>query len=119
MSDDWEWWHDESDHLTVIPTQAAVAVYRSAAGNIVIRQDGHQYEREDELIVFAPEHARRVAGAILALAEPESAPLALPAPMTPAERAKRYRDNKRHSERDARRDGNTSELFAKEVLAAE
>lgn len=118
MSDDddpFDWTGD----TVVVAQQSAIAVYTNGAGDIVIRQDGDWYRRDDAWVVVTQEHARRLCRAIMALAgQPEPATLALPAPApkTPAERAKRYRENKRHApvtpcdaERDGHRDG--SDLF--------
>lgn len=102
----------------VVPHQPAICCYLNPTGGVVIRQDQTCYGQNDVWILVRPENVRRVVTAMLALIEPER-PLALPAPMSPAERSKRYRENKRHEqrhgERDAPRDGNLFE--ASEVRA--
>jgi hypothetical protein len=93
--DDFDW--DDVD--VVIPHQASIAVYINPHGDVVIRQDGDWYRRDDAWIVVRPENARRLAEAIMELAEPEALPrLALPAPAdrTAAERQRRYRNAKRN-----------------------
>jgi hypothetical protein len=105
MSDDFDSSAYRDD--VVIAHQAPIAVYTNPGDNIVIRQDGDWYRKEDPWIVGRRENARALAEAILAFAEPELAPvpLALPAPMTPAERTKRYRERKRHDRVTPQRDG--------------
>jgi hypothetical protein len=96
---DFEWYGDNAD--VVIKDQAAVAVYPNSRGAIVIRQRGglnpDTFEFEDSWVVLEPRHAAELARAILALAQPEPAQLALPGPAdrTAADRQRRYRDRKR------------------------
>lgn len=94
-------WNDVADDI-VVAHQAPIAVYTNPDEDIVIRQDGDWYRRDDAWIVVRRENARRLAEAILAFAEPEPAPapLALPAPApadrTAAERQRRHRERKRN-----------------------
>ena len=91
---------DWNDAGVDIPGQQPIAVYTNPEGHIVIRQDGDWYRKDDAWVVVLPENARRLADAILALAEPVPAPgpLALPAPAdrTAAERQRRHRNAKRN-----------------------
>jgi hypothetical protein len=106
MSDDDFDWFDVADDKVVVAHQAPIAVYTNPDDDIVIRQDGDYYRKDDPWIVVRRENARALAEAILAFAEPAPAPqLALPAPMSPAERAKRYRERKRHDGVTPQRDG--------------
>lgn len=103
-----------------IAHQAPIAVYTNADGDVVIRQDGDYYRKDDACIVVRPENARRLVDAILELAAPmEPAPLALSAPAdrTAAERQRRCRERKRHDQRVTatvtQRDSNSGkDLFA-------
>lgn len=99
MSDDDFNWRDADDAIAVA-FQEQIAVYRNGEGEIVIRQDGHGFYRDDAWIVVRPENLRKLVEAMLALVEPEAepAPLALPAPAdrTAAERQKRYRQRHRN-----------------------
>lgn len=103
-------WDDAADDI-VIAEQAAVAVYTNPKGGIVIRQAGQYGPEEDQWIVLAPEHAGKLARALLDLAKAEptaSPPLALPPPAkdrTAAERQRRYRERRNGvtaNERDGR-----------------
>jgi len=120
MSDpDFDW----NDGDVVIPNQQPIAVYTNGDGDIVIRQDGDWYRKEDPWIVIRPENARRLVEAILALslAEPEQASrLALPAPLTAAERQRKRRDKQRDSvttQRDTERDSRDSANLFEETPA--
>jgi hypothetical protein len=115
MSDDFDWSIYRDD---VIAHQAPITVYTNPGDNIVVRQDGDWYRKEEPWIVVRRENARALAEAILAFAEPEPAPvpMALPAPMTPAKRAKRNRERKRHDRVAPQRDGGLSQ--AAEVPAS-
>lgn len=119
--DDFDW-NEIADDI-VVAHQAPIAVYTNPDEDIVIRQDGDWYRRDDAWIVVRRENARRLAEAILAFAEPEvaPAPLALPAPAdrTAAERQRRYRERKRNGQDTVtHRDSNAPELFA-EVPASD
>lgn len=91
--DDFDW-TDRDD--IVVAHQGQIAVYLNPDGDVCLRQEGDWWRKDDAWIVIRPENVRKLVDAMLALVEPEAAPLALPAPMTPAERAKRYRHRKRH-----------------------
>jgi hypothetical protein len=103
MSDDDFDWFDVAANI-VVAHQAPIAVYTNPDDDIVIRQDGDYYRKDDAWVVVRRENARALAEAILAFAEP-APQLALPAPMSPAERAKRYRERKRHDGVTPQRDG--------------
>lgn len=95
--DDFDW--NDSDAV-VIAHQGQVAVYLNPDGDVVVRQEGDWWRKDDAWIVVQPDKARRLCEAILALAEfgqPDKHPLALPAPAdrTGADRQKRYRERKR------------------------
>lgn len=97
---DFEW---STDDDVIVREQAAIAVYRNAAGGVVIRQERAWEEDSDVFIVVRPEYAAVVASAIMR-ALGDDAPLALPAPSPAnsdaAERQRRYRKRKRHGGRD-------------------
>jgi hypothetical protein len=84
----------------VIAMQMLVAVCTNPKGDNVIRQEGHNYRKEDAWIVITPKNAKRLADAIMALAEAEAAPapLALPASAdrTGADQQRRYRARQRN-----------------------
>ena len=93
-------WHGEE---VVVQEQAAIAVYENVHGGIVVRQQADWHSHEDDIvIVVRPDRAVALAKAILRLADelgaiaPTATPLALPSPMTPAERQRRHRNAKRH-----------------------
>lgn len=91
---DFDWKAD-----TVVGSQLAIAVYKNHDGDIVIRQEMAPYNDEDGFVFVRPENATYLAAALMALAEPDTAPqLALPAPAdrTAAERQRRHRDRKRN-----------------------
>jgi hypothetical protein len=119
MSDDDFDWTDRED--IVVAHQGQVAVYLNPDGDVVVRQEGDWWRKDDAWIVVRPENARQLAEAILALAHPDMAPrLALPAPAdrTAAERQRRHRERKRHAhtvtvpDRDTRDCNNGKGLFA-------
>jgi len=100
MSAEFNWHHDDS---VAVRDQPGIAVYRNSVGDITIRQRGdvdpETYEENDTIVTVTGRNAAALGRAILALAEPDSAPpqLALPAPTdrTAAGRQRRYRDRKR------------------------
>lgn len=98
MSGDGFDWSNRDD--VVVAHQGQIAVYTNPHEDIVIRQEGDWWRKDDAWIVVRPENARALAEAILALAEPVTPPqLALPAPAdrTAAERQRRYRERKRNA----------------------
>jgi hypothetical protein len=127
-SDDFNWYN--KDDSIVVRHQPATAVYTNPHGEVVVRQQD-QYGDEDDFIYIAKDNALKVAQAILTEAgvEVEMAvredgglkePLLLPAPTKAAERARRYRRNKRDGvtlERDGR-DELPLRIINKEVLHA-
>ena len=92
-----DWTRDDS---IVVPEQQAIAVFTNVHGRIAILQKGDYHPDEDVVIVVNRKNAAQLARAILALAEPDAAPLALPAPTdkTAAERQRRHRDRKRNGD---------------------
>jgi hypothetical protein len=97
MSDDFNW--NDTDDI-VVAFQERIAVYTNGDGDVVLRQDGHGYCRDDAWIVVRPENVRQLVEAMLALVGPPEQPLALPAPTdkTAAERQRRHRERKRHGD---------------------
>jgi hypothetical protein len=88
---DFDWRKDAND--VVIREQERTAVYTNPHGCVVIRQAGQYSQDEDQLVIVAPEHARKLARAILAAAAGRAAEN--PATdRTSADRQRRYR--KRH-----------------------
>ena len=110
---DFNWIADAAD--VVVPDQAAIAVYRNARGDIVVRQEASITYDEDHLVVVAPEHAQALAHAILSAAGvPDTAgdiagaePGKAAKDRTGAERQRRFRE--RHGKRngEASRNGET------------
>jgi hypothetical protein len=93
-------WIDSAEDV-VVPEQAAIAVYLNPKGDVVIRQAGQYHPDEDNWIVVAPDHAPRVAEAILeaaglAVYHPEDDQAAEPKDRTAAERQRRYRERHRN-----------------------
>jgi hypothetical protein len=60
-------WADDSD-CVVVAHQPAIAVHFNSVDGIVIRQEDFWGER-DQVVYFQPQHAERIAMAILALAK--------------------------------------------------
>jgi hypothetical protein len=96
-------WDGIADNI-VVPEQAAIAVYTNPKGNIVIRQAGQYGPDEDQWIVLAPSHARALAEAITREAGLDHEPmlqLTAPAPLTNAERQRRWRNDKRNERNES------------------
>lgn len=115
---DFDW--DAIANAVVIPEQAATAVYENPEGNIVIRQAGQYGPDEDAWIVIAPEHAKQLADAILRCAAEITGDgdvdrsHGTTAPLTNAERQRRYRERRnapRNGERNAQRNGTLVDLL--------
>lgn len=98
MSDDFNW--NDSNDVIAVAFQERIAVYKNGEREIVIRQDGHGFCRDDAWIVVRPENVRQLVDAMLALLGPEQAAnlplLPGPADRTAAERQRRYRNAKRN-----------------------
>jgi hypothetical protein len=89
-------WHSDPD--VVVKAQLAIAVYENQRGQVCIAQEG-EYGDDDVYITVAKDNALAVAQAILEAAGIDlAAPLALPAPKSPAnaERPRRYRERHRN-----------------------
>ena len=99
-TDDFDW--NDADHV-VVPEQASIAVYLNPKGDVVIRQAGQYHPDEDTWIVFAAQHASRVADALLETAgladQPHDCKAAAPKDRTAADRQRRYRERNRHASR--------------------
>lgn len=99
-ADRFDWADDAS---VIVLAQLAVAVYRNARGDIVIRQQADWGDDEDKWVILSPSHARALAEAILLEAgEIDAAPLVLPAPDKPkdptaAERQRRFRESRKRN----------------------
>ncbi len=99
-SEDFDWMAAEP----VIRGQQPIAVYIGGHGDIVVRQDGDWYRREDAWITIRPENAKSLVDAVMALAlelgatHPSRLALPAPAPADPtaADRQRRYRERKRN-----------------------
>jgi len=61
-------WRDHKD-LIVVQHQPAIAAYNEADGSICIRQEDIWGDGSDVTVYFSPEHAEKVANAILVLAK--------------------------------------------------
>ncbi|MPZ36764.1 MAG: hypothetical protein GEU95_01660 [Rhizobiales bacterium] len=64
-------WHEG---IIVVPEQMAIAVYTNPNNEVVIRQSGRYGPDEDQWVVVAPEHALRLAEAIIREAGPIARP---------------------------------------------
>jgi len=108
-------WTEDKDSI-VVPATLTIAIYSNAYGQIVLRQQD-QYGDEDDWIVFSKEHARVIAEAIIAEAGQELD--ASQAPLSPAERSRRYRHKQKNGGvtanevlRDEARDGEHADVTA-------
>jgi hypothetical protein len=117
---DFDW---NLDDIIVVPGQQAIACYLNPKGAVVIRQEGQYGIDEDVWVVVAPAHVPTLCRELMALIGAEK-PLDMTevdelvaaaeskdrttSPMTAAERAKRYRGNKRHGESVTQRDENVT-----------
>jgi hypothetical protein len=61
-------WRDHK-HFIVVQHQPAIAAYRDSDGSVCIRQEDIWGDGRDVTIYFTPEHAEKIANAIMALAE--------------------------------------------------
>ena len=61
-------WRDNK-HFIVVQHQPAIAAYRDGNGSVCIRQEDIWGDGRDVTIYFAPEHAEKIANAIMVLAE--------------------------------------------------
>jgi len=61
-------WRDHK-HFIVVQHQPAIAPYRDSDGSVCIRQEDIWGDGRDVTIYFTPEHAEKIANAIMALAE--------------------------------------------------
>jgi len=61
-------WCDHK-HFIVVQHQPAIAAYRDGDGSVCIRQEDIWGDGRDVTIYFTPEHAEKIANAIMALAE--------------------------------------------------
>jgi hypothetical protein len=66
---DFSWTSDRDKDAIVLGMQQAIAVYLNGDGAVVVRQEGHPYDDEDEIIVIQPQNAGAVADAIMDAAE--------------------------------------------------
>jgi hypothetical protein len=116
---DRNWWH-ENGETVVVPEQQAVAVYTLEDGSIAIRQADPSHD-EDDIIVLDRQNVAAVARALMREIGQADEPLQLEAPKDPtaAERARRYRQNKRDGTVTPDRDAVTNDRDVTEVRAAE
>jgi hypothetical protein len=91
-SERFDWCESES---IVLREQPATAVYINPAGDIVIRQANAYGDDDDDFIYLRPENVPALVDAILAAADAER-PAQVDAPLTNAERQRRYRDRHRN-----------------------
>lgn len=107
IHDPHQWWEDaDNAGDIVLPEQRAIAVYPNGKGCLVIRQEADWNDDEDSIVLVQPEHAERVAQALLNWAqevlgreqpeEAEGAPAGVNAqrPTANALRQKRYRQRR-------------------------
>ena len=95
-------WSAHAEHI-VIPGQAAIATYCNPAGNIVVRQEAADpYYADDVYIVIAPHHVPSLIRALQAMIGEREVEAPPTAPMSNAERQKRYRQQRRNEKRNAR-----------------
>jgi hypothetical protein len=132
-SDDFNWNTAVDEGTVVVRHQPAIAVYTNPHDEVVIRQEGHYGPDEDQFIYLTRENVRKVVNKVLEVggfasitetalmaARPDidwhavlsdfnesgiacNEEASKPKDGTAAERAKRYRENKKR-ERDAHRD---------------
>lgn len=48
--DDFNWMNAKADGKVVVHGQAAIAIYENDNGNLVLRQEGHMHQDEDQFI---------------------------------------------------------------------
>lgn len=106
---DFKWWQDaENAGDVILPEQRALAIYPNGKGNIVLRQEAGWNDDEDAVILVCPQHAERVAHALLNCArevrgqqqpeEVEGAPEVNARPPTAnALRQRRFKEKRRHA----------------------
>jgi hypothetical protein len=61
---DWNPTGEDAEHI-VVPDQASIAVYRNARNEIVILQDGHLFQGEDQTVIVRGGHVAALAFALL------------------------------------------------------
>jgi len=125
--DDFDWC---SDPTVVLPEQPPLAVYTNGHGGIVIRMGGDVIQNYDQVVIIRPENALGLCRAILAEAgidvelvrgaavgttdKPAPLMLSKSAPLSNAERQRRFKEKQRRAEaagnggNDGGNDGNSS-----------